>query len=121
MIRVAGPGHCEDRTVSAGCNPYLALAAYLAAGFDGVERKLDPGPANFGNLYELSLAEIEKRGIRLLPQSLTEAIIELEQDTVVRGALGAISDEFIELKKREWATYDRQVTPWEINQYLTFF
>ena len=43
MIRTAGPGHFEDRTVSAGCNPYLALAAYLAAGLDGVENKIDPG------------------------------------------------------------------------------
>src|SRR6476469_7724333 len=41
MIRVAGPGHCEDRTVSSGCNPYLGLSAYLAAGLDGVEHKLD--------------------------------------------------------------------------------
>lgn len=121
MIRVAGPGHCEDRTVSSGCNPYLALAAYLVAGLDGVERKLDPGSANLGNLYELSLAEIAKRGIRLLPQSLAEAIGEFEQDEIVRAALGPIADEFLELKTREWESYDRQVTPWEIDQYLTFF
>ncbi|MSR59193.1 MAG: type III glutamate--ammonia ligase [Planctomycetaceae bacterium] len=121
MIRVAGPGHCEDRTVSSGCNPYLALAAYLAAGLDGVERKLSPGPPNLGNLYELSLEEIAKRGIRLLPQSLPEAIAELRQNEVVRAGLGAIAEPFIELKTREWESYDRQVTPWEVNQYLTFF
>src|SRR6185436_9976503 len=55
MIRVAGPGHCEDRTVSAACNPYLALAAFLAAGLDGIERKLEPGEPNSGNLYERTL------------------------------------------------------------------
>ncbi|MFN0056417.1 MAG: type III glutamate--ammonia ligase, partial [Planctomycetales bacterium] len=121
MIRVAGPGHCEDRTVSSGCNPYLALAAYMAAGLDGVERRLDPGPPNLGNLYELSLEEIARRGIRLLPQSLSEALQELKQDPVVLGGLGPIADNFIDLKTREWESYDRQVTPWEINQYLTFF
>jgi glutamine synthetase len=121
MIRVPGPGHCEDRTVSSGCNPYLALAAYLAAGLDGVERKLDPGSPNLGNLYELSLEQIAERGIRLLPQSLSEALDELSRDEVVKQGLGPIADEFIELKTREWQTYDRQVTPWEINQYLTFF
>lgn len=121
MIRVAGPGHCEDRTVSSGCNPYLALAAYVVAGLDGVERKLNPGPANLGNLYELSLEEIAKRGIRLLPQSLPEAIAELKQDEIVRSALGPIAEPFIDLKTREWESYDRQVTPWEVNQYLTFF
>jgi glutamine synthetase len=121
MIRVAGPGHCEDRTVSSGCNPYLGLAAYLAAGLDGVENKLDPGPANLGNLYELTLAQIAEKGIKTLPQSLKEAIDELKQDTVVRQGLGVIADEFIELKSREWESYDRQVTPWEVGQYLTFF
>lgn len=121
MIRVAGPGHCEDRTVSSACNPYLALAAYLAAGLDGVENHLDPGPANLGNLYDLSLAQIAERGIKTLPQSLAEALDELRGDSVVRSGLGAIADEFIELKTREWETYDRQVTPWEIRQYLTFF
>jgi glutamine synthetase len=119
MIRVAGPGHCEDRTVSAGCNPYLALAAYMTAGLDGIRRKLDPGPANFANLYEKSLAEIREQGIRLLPQSLTEALAELRSDKVVQDGLGAIAPEFLAFKEREWALYDRQVTPWELDTYLT--
>lgn len=121
MIRVAGPGHCEDRTVSSGCNPYLALAAFLAAGLDGIERMLDPGPPNVGNLYEKSLAEIRQQGIKMLPQSLYEALTELRNDPVVLGGLGVIGDEFLRLKSREWESYDRQVTPWELGQYLTLF
>jgi glutamine synthetase len=121
MIRVAGPGHCEDRTVSAGCNPYLGLAALLSAGLDGIARRIDPGPPNTGNLYERSLAEIETRGLRLLPQSLNEALGELEKDKVVRGALGVIAEEFLDLKSKEWKTYNSQVTAWETQQYLTAF
>jgi glutamine synthetase len=121
MIRVAGPGHCEDRTVSAGCNPYLGLAALLSAGLDGVARRIDPGPPNTGNLYERSLAEIETRGLRLLPQSLNEALAELEKDKIVRAALGVIADEFLDLKSKEWKTYNGQVTAWETEQYLTAF
>jgi len=67
------------------------------------------------------LAQIAERGIKTLPQSLAEALDEFQRDSVVRSGLGVIADEFIELKTREWETYDRQVTPWEINQYLTFF
>lgn len=121
MIRIAGPGHCEDRTVSSATNPYLALAAYLAAGLDGVERKLDPGEPNLGNLYDLGLEEIERRKIRLLPQSLRDALLELEKDEVIQEALGSIAQEFIRLKWSEWKLYHRQVTQWEIDQFLTFF
>lgn len=63
MIRTCGPGHIEDRTVSAGCNPYLAFAAYLAAGLDGIEKKIEPPEPNFGNMYALTLDEIKKRGV----------------------------------------------------------
>ena len=121
MIRTAGPGHFEDRTVSAGCNPYLALAAYVAAGMDGIENKMQPGEPNLGNMYERTLAEILADGTEILPQSLHESIAELRRDEVVCSALGVIADEFIELKSREWETYDGQVTAWEIDQYLTFF
>jgi len=121
MIRTAGPGHFEDRTVSAGCNPYLALAAYLAAGLDGIENKIDPGEPNLGNMYEKPLSEILEQGTQILPQSLIEAVQELKNDEVVKGALGVIADEFIDLKTKEWETYDGQVTQWEIDEYLTFF
>lgn len=121
MIRTAGPGHFEDRTVSSACNPYLALAAYVAAGMDGIENKIDPGEPNFGNMYERPLAEVREQGIDILPQSLSESLEYLRTDDVVKSALGVIADEFIDLKAREWANYDAQVTPWEIDNYLTFF
>ncbi|MCH2209685.1 MAG: type III glutamate--ammonia ligase [Fuerstiella sp.] len=121
MIRTAGPGHFEDRTVSAGCNPYLALAAYVAAGMDGIQNKIDPGDPNLGNMYERPLEEVLTQGIQILPQSLHEAIEELRGDEVICGALGAIADEFIDLKTREWQTYHNQVTQWEIDRYLTYF
>ena len=121
MIRTAGPGHLEDRTMSAACNPYLALAAYLAAGMDGVARGLHPGEPNLTNMYDLGLEEIARRGIRLLPQTLSEALDALRSDEVVQGALGVIYDEFVELKEAEWKEYHRQVSQWELDRYLTMF
>ncbi len=121
MIRTAGPGHFEDRTVSSACNPYLGLAAYVAAGIDGIENKMEPGEPNLGNMYERPLEEVLAEGIRILPQSLWGAIEELRQDEVIKGALGVIADDFIALKIKEWETYDQQITAWEINEYLTFF
>ena len=121
MIRTAGPGHVEDRTVSAGCNPYLGLAAYLAAGLDGVENQIDPGEPNLGNLYEKTLDEISEAGISILPQSLGESLAALKTDAVVQGGLGVIADEFIDVKTRELETSEQQVTSWEIDRYLTLF
>ena len=121
MIRTAGPGHVEDRTVSAGCNPYLGLAAYLAAGLDGVENKIDPGEPNLGNLYEKTLEEITGSGISILPQSLGESLSELEKDDVVQGGLGVIAEEFIKVKTAELHVSEQQVTAWEIDRYLTLF
>ena len=121
MIRTAGPGHLEDRTVSAACNPYLAMAAYITAGLDGVRNKIDPGKANLGNLYDLGLKEIRNRGIRLLPQSLAEALAELRGDEVIQSAMGPIYDEFASLKESEWNEYHRQISQWEVDRYLTMF
>ncbi|MCH7873404.1 MAG: type III glutamate--ammonia ligase [Planctomycetes bacterium] len=119
MIRTAGPGHFEDRTVSSGANPYLALAAYVAAGLDGIANEMDPGDPNLGNMYERSLAEIRERGIGILPQSLPEAIDEFAGDEVIQAALGPIAGDFIDIKRKEWENYDRQVTRWEVDRYLT--
>ena len=62
MIRTAGEGHFEDRTISAAANPYLALAAYLVAGLDGIERGLEPGEPNLGNMYERSSTISKRKG-----------------------------------------------------------
>jgi glutamine synthetase len=121
MIRCPEGGHFEDRTVSGGMNPYLAFAAYLAAGLDGIKRRLDPGEPNIANMYQTTAAEREAKNIRLLPQSLPEAIAELERDEVIQSALGPIYNEFVTLKKAEWLEYHAQVSRWEVERYLTMF
>jgi len=62
------------------------------------------------------------RGIKVLPQSLQEAVDALEQDAVVRAGLGTeLSHEFIRLKRMEWTEYSRHVSEWESRRYLEFF
>jgi glutamine synthetase len=119
MIRTPDAGHVEDRTVSAAFNPYLGMAAYVCAGLDGVKRRLDPGEPNRGNLYALSPQEMAARKLLTLPQSLDEALDELERDNVIQTALGPIYPEFLKLKRAEWHEYHRQVSPWEVERYLT--
>jgi glutamine synthetase len=124
MLRVPGPGRVEDRTIDGGCNPYLAATVILAAGMDGIERSLDAGEPNVGNMYELTPAQIESAGIQILPSNLLDATRELERDDVLREALGRAVDEdyldyYVRVKRREWASYHEQVTPWEVERYLT--
>jgi glutamine synthetase len=126
MLRIPGPGRVEDRTVDGSCNPYLAAAAVLAAGLDGIENKLDPGEPNTGNMYDVVVEELERRGIEVLPANLLDATRELERDEVLREALGRGRNEdyvdyIIRVKRDEWRRYHEQVTPWEINEYLTRF
>jgi glutamine synthetase len=121
MLRVCGPGHIEDRSVSSGCNPYLVFAAYVTAGLDGIENQIEPGEPNLGNLYMLSREEIYKKGLSTLPQSLKEALVALESDKVVLNALGPIQNEFLKLKWQEWNEYHRQISRWEIQHFLTLF
>ncbi|MFQ5692637.1 MAG: type III glutamate--ammonia ligase [Nitrospinota bacterium] len=121
MFRTPDEDRFEDRSVSAACNPYLAMAAYVKAGMDGVRRKLDPGEPNLGeNMYEISPAKLKRRGIGILPQNLGEALDALEKDKVVQSALGEpLYREFMAVKREEWAHYNRTVTGWEVNRFLT--
>lgn len=122
MLRCPSPGRFEDRTVSAACNPYLAIAAFVAAGLDGVQNEIDPGEPNIGvNMYEVGIEEISRRGIGIFPQSLYEALEELKSDSVIQQALGPIYGEFLSLKESEWKQYHRGVTQWELDRYLTMF
>jgi glutamine synthetase len=126
MLRIPGPGRIEDRTIDGSANPYLAAAAILAAGLDGIEKGLDAGEPNSENLYTISYDELRKRGLETLPTNLLEATTELERDDVLREALGKgrgedYVDYFINVKRDEWSRYHEQVTPWEITEYLTRF
>ena len=121
MVRTPGPGRLEDRSISSAANPYIALSAYVMAGLDGVRRNLDPGEPNQGNLYSLTQEEIRLKGIPTLPQTLDESLSELKQDDVVQESLGAIYEQFIDLKEAELRESRRQVSQWEIDRYLTLF
>jgi glutamine synthetase len=120
MVRVPG-GRLELRLPDSSCNPYLATAAAIAAGLDGIEKQLDPGEPFNVNMYDFSLTELKEKGVRTLPQSLKEAITALDSDEVIKGALGGLADEFIDLKHMEWVEYMRHVSDWEVQRYLEFF
>jgi glutamine synthetase len=116
------PGRFEWRLPDASANPYLATAALIAAGLDGIDRCLEPGAACTDDLFERTPSELAARGIGVLPQSLGEAVAALEVDTVVQAALGdALSAEFIRLKRAEWSDYARHVSAWELERYADVF
>ena len=124
MLRIPGPGRIEDRTVDGSCNPYLAAAAVLAAGLDGIDNKVDAGEPNSENLFEVPYGELTGRGMKALPGTLLEATRELEHCHVMRDALGKgrnqdVVDWYVEIKRREWNRYHEQVSPWEVTEYLS--
>ena len=115
-------GRFEWRAPDASANPYLILAGLIAAGLDGIERELDPGPACEDDLFTLSLAQIAERGIKLLPQHLAQAVDALEADATVCAALGdTLAREFVALKRSEYVEYARHVSDWEMQRYVTAF
>ncbi len=127
MLRIPAGGRIEDRTVDGSCNPYLAAAAILASGLDGIERGLDPGaPTTELDLHEVSDAQRRELGIELLPANLLDATRELERDDVLRKALGTgprgdYVDYFVRTKQEEWREAHEQVTQWEIDRYLQLY
>jgi glutamine synthetase len=109
----------ELRCPDPSCNPYLAFAAMLAAGLDGIQNKLELAKPVEENLYHFDDTMIRKQGVRTLPGSLEEALNELAADEVIQSALGAhICEWFLEAKRAEWNDYRIRVTPWELDRYL---
>ena len=94
MVRGPG-GRIELRLPDGACNPYLATAAVIAAGLDGIDNKIDPGEPNNVNLYDLSNDELKARGIDLLPQNLALALDALEANPVILGSMGPAGKEFL--------------------------
>ncbi|MFZ5590501.1 MAG: type I glutamate--ammonia ligase [Bacillota bacterium] len=112
----------ELRSPDPSCNPYLALAVCLRAGLDGIKNRIMPPPPCDRNIYEMTAAEREELGIGSLPADLDQAMRALEQDEVVRDALGPhVYERFMAAKRIEWDRYRIQVHPWEIEEYLSKF
>lgn len=122
MVRIPGPGRFEIRAKDGAPNPYLALAAILASGLDGIACQTEPGAVNDGNMYETPEEELAARGIGLLPTTLSEALDALERDCVVQGAPGfEYAKEYVRVKREEWRQFNQTVTEWERNRYLVSY
>jgi glutamine synthetase len=110
----------ELRSPDPAANPYLAFAAMLLAGLDGLKNKIDPPSPVTANIYKLSEDERKVQNIPALPGSLYEALEELKASPVAKEALGEhIFGEFIKAKTIEWDAYRTDVTPWEHDRYLS--
>ncbi|HEX4427978.1 MAG TPA: type III glutamate--ammonia ligase [Frankiaceae bacterium] len=113
LIRVPDPHRVELRSGDGSANPYLAMAAVLAAGLDGLDRELDPGAPGL------------REGARELPPTLLHAIDALDADPVISGALDAagpgVAAYYGKAKREEFLEWHSQVSSWEIDRYLTAF
>lgn len=111
-IRVPDAARIELRGADGSANPYLAIAAALGAGLDGIKRSTDPGGLGAQNRPPL-------------PPTLLHALEDFQGDPVVTGVLDAagqgVADYFAGLKRDEFFAYHGSVTPWEIEHYLTAF
>ena len=111
MIRVPDAGRIELRLADGAANPYLLMAAILAAGRRGIERSLDPGERLDIDMY----TEAHKApDARRLPANLLDAIRRFEADEALRETLGhAFSDAYVKLRREDWNRYARHLSRWE--------
>ena len=102
----------ELRSPDPACNPYLTFALILAAGLEGIEKKLP-----LMNPLGEAPAKLQK-----LPMTLREALREMEKDTLVAEVLGEkTAQKYIQLKSWEWRQYIGMVHEWEIDRYFSTF
>ena len=112
-IRVPDSARVELRGGDGSANPYLAIAAALGAGIDGIKRSADPGAVG------------QPTAARPLPPTLLHAVEEFEADPVITGVLDTagegVAAYFAKVKREEFFSYHSAVSPWEIDNYLTAF
>ncbi len=114
-----GAARCEIRCPDPSGNPYLQFAVLLGTGLDGIKNKTDPGEPVELNVYNMSHEERKKAGIISLPESLGEALDEMEKSKILRDILGKVTFEnFLTEKRKEWDLYRTQVSEWEVNRYI---
>ena len=104
----------EHRVPDSACNPYLGLAATLAAGLDGIRNEIDPGDPTMENAYD--------QDYESLPRTLWGALEYLEDNEVLIDALGeSLVEEFVKIKRDEFDRSMNEVSNWEREEYLDEF
>ena len=123
LIRIPSPRgegtRIELRCPDSAMNPYLALAACLQAGLDGIEKKMELPPCIQGNMFGMEPEELQNKHVERIPETLGDAIEAYRGNDFVREVLGEhIYVKYLEAKEEEWRDFRAQVTDWEVNQYL---
>jgi len=112
----------EFRSPDPMCNPYLCFAAMLAAGLDGIKNKIEPPESTDVNIYHLNADERKERGIEMLPGSLYDANIALNNDPIITGTMGPhIMEGLNSIAELETESYRTTVHPWELDRYLASY
>jgi len=114
-FRIIGRGpslRIECRTPGADANPYLSLAATIAAGLDGIQRKIEPPGIFEGDIYKA-------QELPQVPKTLHEAIAEMEKSSWVRSTFGEkVVDHYLHFFRTEQKKFDEAVTTWELARYF---
>ena len=112
----------ELRSPDPSCNPYLAVAACLAAGLDGIARGLTPPPEVTDDVYAMDDSARAARNLDALPETLKDALEAMEQDRLIMDVLGEhVARHYIQGKMREWQEYQSRVSGWELEKYLVTY
>lgn len=111
----------ELRNPDPSANPYLVFAVTLAAGLKGMEEELSlPDPIEDGNLHLATRQQLKEKGIQTLPDTLGEAVELFAQSELMKETLGEHIHSFlVEKKREEWNEFQRHVTDWELERYLS--
>ena len=123
LLRIPSPRgentRIELRCPDPAMNPYLALAACLYAGLDGIEQKMELPAGIEGNLFSMGEKERKALGLQQIPRTLGEAIDAASECSFMKEVLGShIYTKYLDAKKKEWREFRSQVTDWEVSQYL---
>ncbi len=109
----------EYRPTDGSCNFYIAYAGILAAGVDGIRRKIEPPSPTEEDVYHMTGEQRAKAGIDVLPGNLGEALDELAKDKYLLDSLGReFCEKFVQTKTKEWRDFNTTVHEWERKKYL---
>ena len=117
-----GGGRVELRAADITNNPYLGGALVLAAGLEGIRKKIDPGAPHTENMYLKSPQQLEKLKVSYLPRTLEEALDAFEKDPLTEEVFGSLMKKtYLEFKREEWESYINHVSDWETKKYMKFY